>query len=67
VRGGQFTYTDGSVIQPLRTPGGYRIFNLSTLQDIALSCYRQGWFSMDALKQALSQMLVAAEGFGRPE
>jgi hypothetical protein len=38
VRGGQFTNPDGSVLQPLRTPGGYRRFRQSTLRDIALCC-----------------------------
>jgi hypothetical protein len=59
VRAGQFTRTDGSVIQPLRTPGGYRVFTQEMLQDISLSCYRQRWFSMDTLEQALRRMLAA--------
>ena len=55
VRGGQFTNPDGSVLQPLRTPGGYRRFRQSTLKDIALCCYRHRWFTMDALKLVLSK------------
>jgi hypothetical protein len=57
--GGQFTNPDGSVLQPLRTPGGYRRFRQSTLRDIALCCYRNRWFTMDALKLVLRELLIA--------
>jgi hypothetical protein len=60
VRGGQFTNPDGSVLQPLRTPGGYRRFRQSTLRDIALCCYRHRWFTMDALKSVLRELAIAA-------
>ena len=40
LRAGQFTNPAGSVLHPLRTPGGYRRFRQSTLRDIALCCYR---------------------------
>jgi hypothetical protein len=60
VRGGQFTNADGSVLQPLRTPGGYRRFRQSTLRDIALCCYRHRWFTMDALKLVLRELAMAA-------
>src|SRR5258705_503224 len=60
VRGGQFTNPDGSVLQPLRTPGGYRRFRQSTLRDIALCCYRHRWFMMDALKLVLLKLAMAA-------
>jgi hypothetical protein len=60
VRGGQFVMPDGSVVQPLRTPGGYRRFRQSTLRDIALCCYRHRWFTMDALKLVLRELAVAA-------
>jgi hypothetical protein len=40
VRGTQFTLPDGTVVRPLRTPGGYRQFTLATLRDIATCSYR---------------------------
>jgi hypothetical protein len=50
VRAGQFMLPDGTPVQPRRTSGGYRRFTLAMLEDIALSSYRHGWFSMaDAL------------------
>jgi hypothetical protein len=58
--GGEFVLPDGTAIQPLRTPGGYRRFSTVMLRDIALSCYRHGWFSMDKLKFTFSQLLEAA-------
>ncbi|MDT5331909.1 MAG: hypothetical protein QOF31_3206 [Mycobacterium sp.] len=68
VRGGQFTNPDGSVLQPLRTPGGYRRFRQSTLRDIALCCYRHRWFTMNALKLVLRELATAAMATptGRP-
>jgi hypothetical protein len=60
VRGGQFTNPDGSVLQPLRTQGGYRRFTLAMLEDIALSSYRHHWFSMDKLKFTYRELLIAA-------
>jgi hypothetical protein len=60
VRGGQFTNADGSVLQPLRTPGGYRRFTLAMLKDIALCCYRHRWFTMEKLKSVLRELAVAA-------
>ena len=65
VRGGQFTNPDGSVLQPLRTPGGYRRFRQSTLRDIALCCYRHRWFTMNALKLVLRELAMATPT-GRP-
>ena len=32
---GQFVLPDGTVVQPLRTPGGYRRFTPAMLKDIA--------------------------------
>jgi hypothetical protein len=60
VRKGQFVLVDGTTVQPLRTPGGYRRFTLAMLKDIALSCYRHGWFTMDALKLAFRELAMAA-------
>jgi hypothetical protein len=50
VRNDEFVLPDGTVVQPLRTPGGYRRFTLEMLKEIALSCYRHGWFSFGELK-----------------
>jgi hypothetical protein len=50
LRAGQFMLPDGTKVEPRRTAGGYRRFTLAMLEDIALSSYRHGWFSMDKLK-----------------
>jgi len=60
VRNDEFVLPDGTPVQPLRTPGGYRRFTLAMLEDIALSSYRHGWFSMDKLKLTYHKLLVAA-------
>lgn len=68
LRKGQFTLPDGTTVRPLRTPGGYRRFSLSMLQDIAVSSTNQGWFSMDELKFTIHELLVAAhDATGRYE
>ena len=60
LRGGQFVMPDGTVVQPLRTPGRYRRFTLAMLEDIALSSYRHGWFPMEKLKFTYHELLMAA-------
>jgi hypothetical protein len=60
VRNDQFVLPDGTMVQPLRTAGGYRRFTLAMLEDIALSSYRCGWFSMEKLKFIYRELLVAA-------
>ena len=60
VRKDQFIQPDGTLVQPLHTPGGYRRFTLAMLEDIALSSYRNHWFSMDNLKSTYRELLVAA-------
>jgi hypothetical protein len=60
VRKDQFIVPDGTVVQPLRTPGGYRRFTLAMLEDIALISYRNQWFSIDNLKSTYRELLVAA-------
>jgi hypothetical protein len=50
VRKSEFARPDGTKVEPLRTPGGYRLFTLAMLVDIALSCHRHRWFSMEKLK-----------------
>jgi hypothetical protein len=60
VRKDQFVLVDGTTVQPLRTPGGYRRFTLAMLEDIALSSYRHGWFPMEKLKFIYRELLMAA-------
>jgi hypothetical protein len=60
LRGGQFVLPDGAVVRPLRTAGGYRRFTLAMLEEIALSSYRNHWFSMGHLKSTYRELLVAA-------
>ena len=57
LRQDQFTLPDGTVLEPLRTPGGYRRFTIAMLRDIALCGYRHHWFSMEKLKSTLYQLL----------
>jgi hypothetical protein len=59
-RRGDFVQPDGSTVQPLRTPGGYRQFTLPLLRDIAMCCYRHGWCSFDELKATLGRLVTAA-------
>jgi hypothetical protein len=59
---GQFALPDGTVVQPLRTPGHYRRFTLAMLKNIALGSYRHGWFSMEKLKSLLRKLAMAAYG-----
>ena len=60
LRAGQFMLPDGTTVQPLRTPGGYRRFTPAMLGDISLCCYRNRWFTMDALKLVLRELAIAA-------
>ena len=60
LRRGQFVLPDGTVVQPLRTTGGYRRFTTAMLRDIATSSYRQHWFSMEKLRSAFGQLAMAA-------
>jgi hypothetical protein len=60
VRKGQFVRPDGTVIQPLRTDGGYRHFSIEMLKDIAACCYRHRWFSMDKLRSTYRELIIAA-------
>lgn len=62
VRHGDFVLPDGTVVQPLRTPGGYRRFTLEILKEIALSSYRHGWFKMDKLKCTFRELAMAVYG-----
>jgi hypothetical protein len=60
VRKDQFVLVDGTTVQPLRTPGGYRRFTTEMLKEMALSSYRHHWFKMDKLKSALYELAKAA-------
>jgi hypothetical protein len=60
LRAGQFMIPDGTTVQPRRTAGGYRRFTLAMLEDIALSSYRHGWFSMEKLKFIYRELHMAA-------
>jgi hypothetical protein len=62
VRNGDFVLPDGTVVQPLRTPGGYRRFSLEMLKDIVISSYNHGWFSMNKLRCTFNELAVAAYG-----
>ena len=68
LRENRFTLLDGTPIEPQRTAGGYRRFSLAILQDIAMCCYRNGWFSMPKLKSVYTNLLkVAYRDTGRAE
>jgi hypothetical protein len=56
----KFTLPDGTPVQPIRTAGGFQRFTLAMLEDIALSSYRHGWFSMDKLNFTYRELLMAA-------
>jgi hypothetical protein len=60
LRKDEFVLVDGNTVQPLRTPGGYRRFTLAMIEDIALSGYRHGWFTMGKLKSIYRDLLIAA-------
>jgi hypothetical protein len=60
LRAGEFVRPDGTPVTPLRTPGGYRRFTLTMLQDIAVSSANRGWFSHDELRCSLRELLIAA-------
>jgi hypothetical protein len=60
LRNEQFVRLDGSVVVPLRTPGGYRRFTPTMLKDIATSCYLHGWFSGHKLRSVYREILIAA-------
>jgi transposase len=60
LRKGQFVLPDGTLVRPLRTPGGYRRFTTEMLKEIALSSYRNGWFSMKTVRSTLHELAMAA-------
>lgn len=62
VRNGEFTLPDGTVVQPLRTAGGYRFFSVEMLKEIATCCYRHHWYSFNELKSVFRELAMAAYG-----
>src|ERR1700693_4012808 len=60
LRRGQFVLPDGTVVRPLRTPGGYRRFTLAMHEGIVAGSNRGGWDSLDELKSAIGELLTAA-------
>jgi hypothetical protein len=59
VRKGQFSLRDGTVVQPLRTDGGYRYFTIAMLRHITDCCYRHRWFSRDKLMSTYRELVIA--------
>ena len=62
LRSGDFTLADGTVIRPLRTPGGYRYFSIELLIEIATCCYRHRWYSFDELKSVFRKLDITVDG-----
>ena len=60
LRRGDFVLPDGTVLAPLRSPGGYRYLTFEMLKDVAASCYRHRWFTFGELKAVFHQLAVAA-------
>ena len=60
VRKDQFVLPDGTVVRPLRTPGGYRRFTTEMLQDIAICCRNHHWFSWEKLQASLRELAMAS-------
>ncbi len=59
LRAEQFVLPDGTVVQPIRTPGGYRRFTASMLRDVVVASAGLGWFSMAEVRSALRKILTA--------
>ena len=60
VRNGHFVLTDGTVVEPLRSPGGYRYFTFQMVIEIAACCYRRRWYSFDQLNSVFHELAVGA-------
>jgi hypothetical protein len=60
LRAGQFMLPDGTTVQPLRTPGGYRRFTTEMLKDIAICSRNHHWFSWEKLQTTLLDLAVAS-------
>ena len=62
LRRGEFVLPDGTVVQPLRTGGGYRYFTIEMLKEMATCCYRHRWYSFGELKSVFHELALAAYG-----
>ena len=62
LRQGELVRHDGTVVQPLRTAGGYRYFTVEMLEDIAKYCYRQRGYTFKELKSVVRELIIAAHG-----
>jgi hypothetical protein len=60
LRRGEFVRPDGTVVQPLRSPGGHRHFSIEMLKDVATCCYRHHWYSFEELKSVFRELAMAA-------
>ena len=60
LRRGEFARPDGTVVPPLRSPGGYRYRTFAMLRDIAACCSRNGWYSIEELKSVLRELVMEA-------
>jgi hypothetical protein len=60
LRAGQFVLPDGTTVQPLRTPGGYRRFTVQMLRDIIAASAHHGWFSVEDVRYALRAVITAS-------
>lgn len=60
---GKFTYENGDPIEPTYIPetGRGKSYDLDTIQEIALSLYRNGTLGEDGLKEVLAKILVEKE------
>jgi len=56
LRRGDFVRLDGTQVQPLRSPGGYRYFTIAMLRDITTFCYRQHLFSFKEVKSIFLEL-----------
>lgn len=56
----EFVLSDGAVVQPLRTRGGYRRFTVEMIKNIALCSCQEGWFSMTKLRSTLTELAAVA-------
>jgi hypothetical protein len=60
LRAGEFVLPDGTTVQPLRTPVGYRRFTLAMLLDIIDASACHGWFSPEDTRLALRAVITAS-------
>jgi hypothetical protein len=61
-RNGDFVLPNGVALQPSRTAGGYRAFDVETVKEICFCCYRRRWYNMSTLRESLYRLAEAAYG-----